>query len=519
MGKIADFFRIGRRSADVEPQPEPRRHARKALPRITLRGYESADGGRLESSWSRIPQSPITIVERDWLTLCARGRDAQMNMDHGKKFLRLVRKNVVGASGVLVIPAVTLPDGSVDTLACKAIAEAWREWGLMPEVTETLTWRELQGLAVQSVARDGEIFVQKLKGRDYGKYRYQLQLIDATRIPPTLREDLRNGNRIRAGIEFTPAGKRVAFYIRVDVEDYADGYTFGGAKYHRIPASDMIHLFLPEFIGQPRGLSWMGTALKRLHHLSRYETAAVINARIGATKGGFFQADPEHVDVIDDDENELEFPESAEPGAFDVLPPGYTFKEYNPQYPQGEFKTFTSACLTSAAAGLDVSYSSLTGDLTGANYASMRAGNLDERETWKDLQQWFVDKLVRSVYEDWVSVAVLAQAITIGPTPLRIDRVAQYKRARFQPRRWAWVDPSKDANAHRTEQDGLMRSVSESIRESGRDPDEVFDEIAEERRKWGDLGISQVATKAAPITEEEPDNADKAAGTDETDKG
>ncbi|MFV0346947.1 MAG: phage portal protein, partial [Halodesulfovibrio sp.] len=236
-------------------------------------------------------------------------------------------------------------------------------------------------------------------------------------------------------------------------------------------------------------------------------------------KAGFFHADPDYLDVTCDDEVELDFPESAEPGSFDVLPVGYSFKEYNPQYPQGEFKTFTSACLTSAAAGLDVSYSALTGDLSGANYSSLRAGALDERETWKDLQQWFIDKFVRLVYEDWVSVAVLAQAITIGHTPLRIDRVDQYKRARFQPRRWAWVDPAKDANAHRTEQDGLMRSVSESIRESGRDPDEVFDEIAEERRKWDDLGIAQVVTKAAPTIEEEPDNADKAAGTDETDKG
>lgn len=511
---IFDRFR-GRRSADVEPQPEPRRHTRKALPRITLRGYEAAQGGRLNESWPKHPESPVTIVEREWRALCARGRDAQVNMDHGKKFLRLVRKNIVGAAGVQVIPAVLKPDGTVDDLACKAISEAWKEWGLMPEVTETLTWRELQGLVVQTVARDGECFVRILKGRDYGKYRIQLQLIDPTRVDVSLREDLRNGNRIRAGIEFTPEGKRVAFYIRVDAEDYAEGFSYSGAKYQRVPASEMIHLFLPEFIGQPRGLSWMGTALTRLHHLSRYETAAVINARVGATKSGFFQADPDYVDVTGDDEEELDFPESAEPGSFDVLPVGYSFKEYNPQYPQGEFETFTRACLTSVAAGLDVSYSALTGDLSKANYSSLRAGALDERETWKDLQQWFVDKLIRPVFEAWVSVAVLAGAITIGLTPLRVERVGQYKRARFQPRRWAWVDPAKDANAHRTEQDGLMRSVSESIRESGRDPDEVFDEIAEERRKWGALGIAQAATKAAPIIEEVPDDA----GNDETDEG
>ena len=460
--------------------------------------YESANTDRINAGWTTEPINALQLVERNWRILCARGRECAFNTMHGKRFLKLVKKNIVGPAGVQITPTVKGVDGKSDKLARKAIVDAWKDWGKNAEITGVHTWRSLQGLAMETVARDGEVFIRKLKGRKFGKYRFQLQFIDPTRVPVDYREKLASGNKIRGGIEFTSYGKPVAYYIRSDADDVYSGIVHNSASYERISADEIIHLFIPDMINQSRGLSWMGTALQRLHQLNKYEEAAVINANIGASKMGFFQVDPnaDIEDFEDDEDHEEDFPLDAEPGTFERLPAGFNFKEWDPQYPQGEFEGFYKTILHVVAAGLGVSYSSLSGDLSKANYSSIRAGVLDERDLWIELQSWFIEKLVLPVFEEWVSIAVLAQAITIGLTPLRAERIDQYRKASYQGRRWKWADPAKEVSASRDEQDGLMKSTSSAIREQGGDPEEVYEEIAEDREKWAELGIAPTGKPA-----------------------
>lgn len=514
---ILSFFRGDR--------PEQTKQKRFQPPRIVFRGYgekagmpEAADTDHLTAGWTTTPASILRIVERTWLPLCARGREASINTDHGKHFLRLLKQNVIGPKGIVVVPLVKLANGTPDTRARKALREAYEEWGREPEVTGTMTIRDMDNLIIETVARDGECFIRRLRGRRYGKFHYQNQLIDPVRVPVNYRTKLPNGNRVRAGIEFTPEGKPVAHYVRADLDDCLDAVEYSGAKYERIPASDMWHIFAPEFINQPRGLSWMGTALTRLHHLSKFETAAVINARLGASKMGFFEADPEFIeDEVDEDGNAFdEFPMDADPGSFERLPTGYRLKEWNPQYPHGDFQPFTDAVLHSVSAGLGVAFASLSGRLGEGSYSSNRSGEQTEQDRWIGLQSWYIEKIARARYEEWVSVAVLAGAVTIGNTPLKVERVGQYKAARYQGRRWSWWDPSKDIPAHKKAQDARMRSISSSIRERGDDPDEVFDEIAEEREKMAAKGIlpEPDKTPATATKAEEDEDEDNAAKTE-----
>lgn len=504
----------------------PKKHSRGKGPRIVFRGFgakagmpEAGDTDRLTAGWTTNPASILSIVEKTWLTMCARGREAAMNTDHGKHFLRLFKQNVIGPKGIVVVPLVKGIDGKADTAARKALREAYAEWAREPEVTGTMTLREVDNLIAETVARDGECFVRRLKGRRYGKFHYQLQLIDPVRVPVNYRTKLPNGNRVRAGIEFTAEGKPVAYYVRADMDDFVEAVEYSGTKYERIPASEIWHIFAPEFINQPRGLSWMGTALTRLHHLSKFESAAVINARLGASKMGFFEPDPEYYDVDDDEDYnpEDDLPMDAEPGAFEGLPVGYRLKEWSPQYPHGDFEPFTDAVLHSVSAGLGVAFASLSGRLGEGSYSSNRSGEQTEQDRWIGIQSFFIEKLVQPRFEEFVSIAVLAGAVTIGTTPLRVERVGQYKVARYQGRRWTWWDPSKDIPAHRNAQDARMRSISSSIRERGEDPDEVFEEIAEEREKLDAMGIlpeSKDSTGTTTTKAEETEDTEHAEQTE-----
>lgn len=163
-----------------------------------------------------------------------------------------------------------------------------------------------------------------------------------------------------------------------------------------------------------------------------------------------------------------------------MLPVGYKFAEWNPQFPQGEYQQFITTNLHIIASDLGVSYASLSGDLSQVNFSSIRAGVLPEQDFWMDVQEWLKDRFYSVVYRDWVEQAVLHKAIRIGNTPLKLERIEQYEQAKYNGRRWKYVDPIKEVNAERLQHKGMLKSISQTIRERGDDPEEVFKEIAED---------------------------------------
>jgi len=64
------------------------------------------------------------------------------------------------------------------------------------------------------------------------------------------------------------------------------------------------------------------------------------------------------------------------------------------------------------------------------------------------------------------------------------------KRVSWQPRRWQWVDPMKDAEANRVAVEMGTRSISDIIREQGRDPEQVWQELSEDLQRLNELGIT-----------------------------
>jgi len=51
-----------------------------------------------------------------------------------------------------------------------------------------------------------------------------------------------------------------------------------------VPASDVFHLFVPERAEQLRGYTWLHAVLMRAQMLQGYEEAALVAARVGATR-------------------------------------------------------------------------------------------------------------------------------------------------------------------------------------------------------------------------------------------
>jgi lambda family phage portal protein len=443
----------------------------------SARMFEAAKSDRMNATWGTTPLTADQIVEKHLRVLVARSREQAANNDYAKSFLRMCRQNIVGSQGVTLQAQSKADDGKLDSAANDAIEREFAKWAHRDhcDVTGQKSWARIQRACVLSAAKDGEFFVRKVFGKDAGKYGFALQVLDPQRCPVELKEDLRSsGTFIRCGIEFNRYGRPLAYYFSVDQGEYYD-YSSNGRNYVRIPADEIIHGFVDEMVGQKRGLPWMATGLFRMRQLGAFEDAAIINARIGAAKMGFIQFKEGQGPEYDEDE---ELTIDAEPGTFPVLPPGAEVKEYSPQYPSGEYGVFTKSMLRSLASGFGVLYNNLASDLEGVNFSSIRQGTLDERDAWKDNQEWLVETLCQPVFEAWLPRALLAGHIKAKGKPLPAELIDRYAQVTWQPRRWPWIDPRADVDAAETSKNNLLVSPSQLIREQGKDPQAVWSEHA-----------------------------------------
>ena len=471
--------------------------SKKKKPVKQQRAYKSASTSNLAYGWATSAVKPDADIRQGLRSLRIRSREQYQNNDHAHKFINMIKTNVVGHTGIVMQARTKFVEtGKPDDVANNALERAWKDWGRAEncDVAGTRTWKVMQGLIATSCAMDGEVIIHKSTG---GKYRFQLDLIDPELLNIDYnRSDLTNGNFIRMGIEFNRAGKPVAYHITQD-NRAQDWYQYQGTGYRRIPANQIIHKFLYEFVGQTRGVPWMSSALMRMKILDGYEEAAVVAARFGAAKMGFFYSETGDGEYIGDDVDAYgNIIDEVEPGAMTELPKGVRFESFDPTYPHQQFPDFVKACMRGIASGLGVSYNSLSGDLESVNFSSMRTGVLDEREVWKGLQEWMIESICEPVYEGWLRNSLLAGVIKIGKAALDPVREDKYLEVVWQARRWSWVDPKKDMDANVAAIENGIRSRSDVIRESGRDPDDVWQEIARENERMKELGIELAAKEA-----------------------
>lgn len=411
-------------------------------------------------------------------------RTLYQNNDYCKKFSRLLIKNIPGPNGIRLQNKAKFPGGGLDVSANKIIEGGFQKWGKRGncDVTGRLSWREAQWLFIQTVAMDGECFVRKVKNFKGNSHRFALQFIEADQVDETLYRDLPNGNTIRMGIEYDDWGKAVAYHVLTQHPgDWT--YSLKGNHYTIIPAADMIHGFLTERSAQGRGVPWTHSSVTRLHNLGGFEEAAVISKRTAASKMGFLVpplgADPEDYDGDDKEEGTGNIITEVEPGLLEQLPPGWTFHQFAPAEPGGDYDQFVKRTLKGIAAGLDVAYHKLGADLEAVNYSSSRAGELDDRDTWRMFQGFMADCFHDSVFADWLEIQLLngKTLLTANGNSLPYSKLDQFNAAIWVPRGYSWVDPVKDVTAALLEIKNGLNSRTRIAAEGG----EEFTEILEER--------------------------------------
>ena len=479
-------------------------------PRLARRAYQAAGQSRLTAGWINSPISADAEVYRSLRRVRARSREERNNNPYLARYFGLLTQNVIGDRGISMQAQARYPGGKLDKAANRAIEEWWKRWNDECDYTGQRSWLEMQNLDIMTIAEDGESLTEIISTRDGVK----LLAIDPELLDVELNDDNGTGDYVRMGIHFAQSGRRLGYYIKDDTRNslmYSDGYTYGlSRKEHRyIPASNMIHRFVPFRVGQSRGMPWTTPILWRMQMHHGFVDAAVTASRVGASKMGFFIT-PSGDEYTGDDQVEAggeQLIDAAEPGIFEELPEGTSFESFDPNYPHQMFDPFDKAMLRSHASGLNVSYNALANDLEGVNFSSIRAGVLEDREAWKCLQQFTIHGFCKPIYEKALSQALAANKIPIGPNgvTLDIENLDKYLAVNWQGRRWNWVDPLKDQQAELLSYEMGTTSLSAIIRNMGKDPEEVWAERQREQQQMKDYDVTLTASlnAVAGLTETE----------------
>jgi lambda family phage portal protein len=522
--KFYDESRVSQPGSVVLAKWNADRAAQKALlskANTSKRMYAGAQMGRLSGDWSAQNTSADSEIITSLRQLRARSRALIRDNEYAKAAVRIIVNNVIG-TGVGMQAQVTNADGSLMTRINDLIEDEWLEWTDKDtcDPAGKLCFADMERLIIRSIVENGEVLIRKVR-MPFGDTNipYALELIEADRlIDQWSVARAENGNVIRMGVEQNQWGRPVAYWLYPSHPGDYQFSTFVASALIRVPAEDMIHLFIPDRIGQTRGVPWLHATLKRLHNMQGYEEAEIVAARAAASIFGLIES--EEGLTPDNPEDEGGAPTiSMEPGTIQQLQPGEKFTGFNPSRPNAGLDPFMRYMLRAFAVGIGVSYASVSGDYSQSNYSASRLSLLEDRDMWRILQGWYIRNFRRGVHRDWLGAAVLSGQLPINDY---FTKIRKYRAVLFKPRGWSWIDPQKEVAAYKAAVRGGFMTLDSVISQTSEHAD--LEDLLKNRRRELDmiaeLGLvfdtdpAQTDLKGSVQGQEVPDPAPEQAASD-----
>jgi lambda family phage portal protein len=377
---------------------------------------------------------------------------------------------VTGAVGAGIKPQSQHPDEAVRA----ELERRWNAWTARADADGLTDAYGQQALAVRTMVEQGECFAHLV----FTEAGLRVRLLDPEMVAADESRELGDGRRVVQGVEFAADGTRRAYHVR---KARAGDLTVFDHELVRVPAEQVAHLFLPLAPGQVRGISWLAPVLLRLHEIDLYEDAQLVRQKVAALFAGFV-VDPNGAAVAAAGapaNGALDL--GLEPGTLRVLPSGTDIRFSDPAE-VGDGIEFMKLQLRSVAAGLGVPAYLLDGDLSQANYSSLRAGLVEFRQRLEALQYHVIaHQLLRPIWRAWVLNELLAGRIA--------GDVGDLLAVEFITPKRPWVDPQKDAAAKAEMLRLGLKSRRQAVGEQGWDVEALDAEIAADRARERALGL------------------------------
>ncbi len=450
--------------------------------------YAGAQVNRLNADWTALSTSADSEIVTSLRLLRARSRELIRDNEYAGNAVRIVKNNVVG-TGINLQAQVANARGKLIDPVNDKIEAAWTAWCGKDtcDVAGRLDLQDMLRLAIGQLVEAGEVIIRKI-GQPFGAGRIPLglEIIEADRLMDQFQTARApNGNAIRMGVEVDTWLRPVAYWFHPRHPGDYQFTSFQPSAFIRVPAAEVIHLYLMDRVPQTRGVPWFQATLKRLRNMGGYEEAEIVAARASASIMGLIES-PE-LDAPSDTVAGQQVTD-LEPGVIKKLLPGEKFNGFAPTRPNAAMAEFMRYMLRSVAAGIGVSYESLSRDYSQSNYSSSRLALLDDRDLWRMLQGWLIRNLLTPIYRDWLDAAVMCGALPIKDFYAAREK---YQAVRFKPRGWSWIDPFKEVQAYRIAVRSGFMSVSDVIglTAGGADAEDIFKGRRQELDLMADLDL------------------------------
>ena len=455
----------------------PRAAFERILFRNKVRSYEAASSGRRAKSFDKAQSTgPNIEVGTALHRLRDRSRWFVRNNGWATRALNVLTDNTVGEG---IRPA---PQGTRNQV--KKAKQLWKQWAESTacDFNEKLTFYGLQQLAARTIYEAGEVLIirRRVKPTPSNPFPIRLQILEPDQIAD-VKDNIfyPDGGWCRLGVEFDKDGRLKGYWI------YEKHPTDGMAIFKSlvpifIAKEDCIHVYELLRPGQCRGVPQGIASFLKLSDFSDYEDAQLIRQKIASLFVAFISGEG---DVSED------LYERMEPGTIRHMEPGENVSFGDPPTAEG-YDAYSKRILQGIAASYSITYEQLTMDYSNVNFTSGRMAKIDVSGRLKNLQyNMLVPQLCVNVWDWFMDATVMS-----GLTNTRISCSAtDWTAPRVQ-----LLDPTKETNAMVLQIQSGLKTLSETLREQGEDPDEHFEEIKTEREKLKEMGINLSSIQLIP---------------------
>ncbi len=462
-----------------------RAQARAAL--HVLMNYDAATSTSRGSAWRPVgTDADAASAKRARLAFVA--RDMVRNTPLALRAQQVIASNVVGDG---IIPRFV---GNSQRLSAQALSLVEAHFDTVAiDADGRQNLYGLQRLVMNTVVDAGEVLVRRRRlTRGEKPLPFQIQVLEPDFLDDKPDGSLPGGGWIASGIEYDASGNRVAYHLFDEHPGAVSRGFLGRYTSRRVPASEILHIYRQDRPGQMRGVSWFAPVAMSLQDLAGYQDAQLMRQKVAACFAAFrigFEPKEGGADPLS----------SILPARVHDLGPGEDIKFSSPP-PVDGYEDFTRSVMRSIAAGMGLTYESLSTDLKGTNFSNARMGRMEmDRNVsawqWLLLIPQFLNPLGYWFIEAWAAQTGL--------------RAVQDTRIEWVPPHRMLVDPTREIPALRDKVRAGFASRSGVVRELGYDPERLLQEQAVDALTADAAGLRfdsdpRVMTQAGQVQATEP---------------
>ena len=454
-------------------------------------GFEAGEASRRLRHFQPSRAHLNTLIAAAGADITARARWLVRNNGYAANAIESWAGNVVGDG---IKPSSLIVDAELKA----RVQRLWLDWTDDSDAEGFTDFYGQQRRAAREVFIAGEVFFRFRPRRpeDGLMVPLQLQMIPSEMLPLSRNEQVAGSNVIRQGIEFDRIGRRVAYhFLRRHPGDVTDPGLAG--EIVRVSAAEVIHVIDPVDAGQLRGISRFAPGIVKLFLLDQYDDAELDRKKVAAMHALFITtpAPAEPFDIAESDEGG-ERTMDLQPGQIVMLEPGEEVQTSAPADVGQTYEPFQYRTLLQVSAALGIPYAYLSNDMLKANYSNSRLALLEFRRRIEAYQHSvMVWQICRRVWARWLDTAVVSGALDL---PDYEQQRRTWLGCSWLPPKWDWVDPLKDARAEIEQIEAGLKSRTQALAERGYDADQVDAEIAADRARERQLGLSFGSASSDP---------------------